>query len=62
MQHAYQGRTSANRYAERAIAALKEDWRLSAQYEGMLDGKWKQYVSCSAFFAKLADSRRWSLG
>jgi hypothetical protein len=42
IQHAYQGRTSANRYAEKAIAALHEDWRLSAEFEGMLDGKWKK--------------------
>lgn len=41
-QYALQGRTSANRHAEKAVAALHEDWRISQEFESKLNGKWQQ--------------------
>lgn len=40
--HADQARTSANRYAEKGLAAFKQDMNLTNMYHGMLDGKWDQ--------------------
>lgn len=40
--HATQARTSANRYAEKAVKAFQQDYNLTQMFHEMLHGKWNQ--------------------